>query len=88
MNGTPCPKAFGRLQTGPRDRSPAAYNTSRSSKIRVDGFCTFHVKDSREHAILYALADFADVATEANTALRLRFDPNQQRDHAKSDSLG
>jgi hypothetical protein len=32
-NGTPCPKAFDRLQTGPRERSPAAYNTSRSSKL-------------------------------------------------------
>src|SRR5215471_18533347 len=32
-NGTPCPKAFDRLQTGPRERSPAAYNTSRNSKF-------------------------------------------------------
>ena len=32
-NGTPCPNALGRLQTGPRERSPASYNTSRSSKF-------------------------------------------------------
>src|SRR5262245_5626 len=32
-NGTPCPNAFGRLQTGPRERSPASYSTSRISKF-------------------------------------------------------
>jgi hypothetical protein len=32
-NGTPCPNAFDRLQTGPRERSPASYNTSRNSKL-------------------------------------------------------
>ena len=32
-NGTPCANAFDRLQTGPRERSPASYNTSRSSKF-------------------------------------------------------
>ena len=32
-NGTPCPNALGRLQTGPRERSPASYNTSKNSKF-------------------------------------------------------
>src|ERR1700726_870210 len=32
-NGTPWPNAFDRLQTGPRERSPASYNTSRTSKF-------------------------------------------------------
>src|SRR5262245_32612656 len=32
-NGTPCPNAFGRLQTGPRERSPASCSTSRISKF-------------------------------------------------------
>src|ERR1700737_712019 len=38
-NGTPWPNAFDRLQTGPRERSPASYNTSRTSNFyagRID----------------------------------------------------
>src|SRR5262249_2362347 len=32
-NGTPYPNALGRLQNGPRERSPAACKTSRTSKF-------------------------------------------------------
>ena len=52
----------------------------------VDSFGAFHVKDSCQHAILHALADFADATTEANPALRLCLNPKQQRDHAESDA--
>ena len=31
-NGTPCPNALARLQTGPSERSPAAYQTSSASR--------------------------------------------------------
>jgi hypothetical protein len=44
-------------------------------ELWVDSFGAFHVKDSRQRAILYALADFANIATEANPALRLCLDP-------------
>src|SRR5580692_4145712 len=44
-NGTPCPNALGRLQTGPRERSPASYNTSKNSKFGVDCFRAFDMKN-------------------------------------------
>ena len=35
----------GRLQTGPRERSPASYNTSKNSKFGSFGFRAFDMKD-------------------------------------------
>ena len=49
-NGTPCANAFGRLHTGPSERSPAACQRSSALEAGVDRLGALEVGDRGEHA--------------------------------------
>ena len=86
-NGTPWPNAFGRLHTGPSERSPAAYSTSSSSKFAsiasAPSICSTAASASsaRQRSIS------ATCPANANAPGRFPLDPQQQRRHGEHDPL-
>ena len=82
-NGTPWPKMFERLQTGPIERSPALVEHVEHAQVRVDRLRALDVEDRGEHARIDAAADLGRRAADLHLPLRCPFDPQQQGGHVQ-----
>ena len=56
-------------------------------EVRVDRFGAFDMQHRRQHVFGEAAFDIAGSAADANAALRLPLDPQQQRRHGEDDPL-